>query len=196
MPNNYVVYHAHSDLSNGTTTMDSVTKYKMYINKAKECGMTAFGLSEHGNIFEWYHKKCDIENAGMKYIHACEFYVTKNIEIGEDDEPIKIRDNYHCVLIAKNYEGFKELNELSSKSFNRNDGHFYFNPRITYEELTNTSDNVIVTTACLGGILNADDKELKDDFLQWLISNKQRCFLEIQHHNVEEQAQYNMQFYQ
>ena len=175
--------------------MDSVTKYKMYINKAKECGMTALALSEHGNFFEWYHKKCDIESAGMKYIHACEFYITKNIEMDEDNEPIKIRDNYHCVLIAKNYAGFKELNELSSKSFNRNDGHFYFNPRITYEELINTSDNVIVTTACLGGILNSEDKELKDDFLQWLIRNKHRCFLEIQHHNVEEQAQYNVQLY-
>ena len=32
MSNNYTVYHLHSDLSNGTTTMDSVTKYKMYIH--------------------------------------------------------------------------------------------------------------------------------------------------------------------
>jgi DNA polymerase III alpha subunit len=94
--------------------MDSVTKYKMYIAKAQECGMKALAFSEHGNCFEWYHKKCDIEKAGMKYIHACEFYITKTIEE-------KVRDNYHCVLIAKNHEGFKELNELTSKSFNRTD---------------------------------------------------------------------------
>ena len=184
MSKNYVVYHLHSDLSNGTTTMDSVTKYKMYIKKAQECGMTALAFSEHGNLFEFYHKKCDIEKAGMKYIHACEFYITKTLEE-------KIRDNYHCILIAKNYEGFKELNELSSKSFNRKDGHFYFNPRITYEELKNTSDNIIVTTACLGGLLNSNDDELEKDFLQWLTNNKHRCFLEVQHHNTNEQVRYN-----
>ena len=84
MSNNYTVYHLHSDLSNGTTTMDSVTKYKMYVKKAQECGMKALGFSEHGSVFEWYHKKCDIEKAGMKYLHACEFYVTKKIDMDED----------------------------------------------------------------------------------------------------------------
>ena len=188
MNKNYTVYHLHSDLSNGTTTMDSVTKYKMYIKKAQECGMTALAFSEHGNIFEWYHKKCDIEKAGMKYIHACEFYITKTIEE-------KVRDNYHCVLIAKNYDGFKELNELISKSFNRESGNFYFNPRITYQDLKNTSDNIIVTTACLGGILNSNDDELEKDFLQWIISNKHRCFLEVQHHSTYEQMRYNLILY-
>jgi DNA polymerase-3 subunit alpha len=202
--------------------MDSVTKYKMYIEKAKECGMTALAFSEHGNCFEWYHKKCDIEKAGMKYIHACEFYITKALyeypeisdewfegNLGRDAKEVqeeygelleagkkKIRDNYHCVLIAKNYEGFKELNELTSKSFNREDGHFYFNPRITYEELKNTSDNIIVATACLGGILNSNDEELEKDFLQWLADNKHRCFLEVQHHNTYEQVRYNGYLYQ
>jgi DNA polymerase-3 subunit alpha len=191
MNKNYTPYHIHSDISNATTIMDSVTKYKSYIQKAKECGMSAFGFSEHGSVFAWYNKKCEIEKAGMKYIHACEFYVTKNIELNENNEPIKIRDNYHCVLIAKNYEGFKELNELTSKSFNREDGHFYFNPRITYEELKNTSDNIIITTACLGGLLNSNDEELANDFLQWVAKNKHRCFLEVQHHNTNEQARYN-----
>lgn len=189
---NYVVYHLHSDLSNATTTMDSVTKYKMYIDKAKECGMTAMAFSEHGNIFEWYHKKCDIESAGMKYIHACEVYITETLED-------KIRDNYHCVLIAKNFEGFKELNSLTSKAFNRNDNHFYFVPRITLDELFNTSDNIIVTTACLGGILNVKSKKdpngIYIKYLKWLISHKDRCYLEIQHHNVDEQKRYNQELY-
>ena len=47
---------------------------------------------------------------------------------------IQKRDNYHCVLIAKNYDGVIELNELSSRAFKR-DGHFYYNPRISFEEL-------------------------------------------------------------
>ena len=117
--NNYTILHLHSDLSNGVTNIDSITKYKSYIEKAKECGMTALAFSEHGCIFEWLHKKSAIEDVGMKYIHAEEFYVTESLSE-------KIRDNYHLLLIAKNYEGFKELNKLSSISFNRDDGHFYF----------------------------------------------------------------------
>ena len=93
----YCVYHLHSDLSNGITNIDSVTKYKEYVEYAKSIGMTALAFAEHGNIFEWVHKKESIEAAGMKYIHAAEVYLTAN-----DDIENKHRDNYHCVLIAKN----------------------------------------------------------------------------------------------
>ena len=69
MNKNYVVYHLHSDLSNGVTNIDSVTKYKEYVEYAKSLGMTALAFAEHGNIFEWVHKKESIEAAEMKYIH-------------------------------------------------------------------------------------------------------------------------------
>ena len=185
MKGNYTIFHLHSDLSSATTNIDSVTKYKEYINRAKELDMTAMAFSEHGNIFEWYHKKCDIEKAGMKYIHACECYISEKLE--------KVRDNYHCVLIAKNFEGFKELNRLVSRSFDRNDGHFYYTPRISFDELVNTSDNIIVSTACLGGVLHNANDELKERFINFLSNNKDRCFLEVQHHNDSqgEQKRYN-----
>ena len=67
----YTVYHLHSDLSNGVTNIDSVTKYGSYIAKAKELGMKAMAFSEHGSLFEWWHKKTAIETAGMKYTTAC-----------------------------------------------------------------------------------------------------------------------------
>ena len=76
MNKNYTVYHLHSDLSNGVTNIDSVTKYKEYIEYAKSLGMTALAFAEHGNIFEWVHKKEAVEYAGMKYIHAAEIYLT------------------------------------------------------------------------------------------------------------------------
>ena len=79
MKNNYTVYHLHSDLSNGVTNIDSVTKYYEYIDCAKSLGMTAMGFSEHGSVLEWVHKKNKIEAAGMKYIHAEEFYITEEL---------------------------------------------------------------------------------------------------------------------
>lgn len=186
---NYVVYHLHSDLSNGVTNIDSVTKFKEYITRAKELGMKALGFSEHGSVFEWYHKKEAIEEAGMKYIHAIEAYVTETL-----DE--KIRDNYHCVLIALNDEGRKEINRLSSRSFNRKDNHYYYAPRILMDDIENTSDNILITTACLGGVLNKGNDEFQKRFLKFLINNKHRCYLEIQHHNVEDQKKYNKAMYE
>ena len=57
MSNQYTLYHLHSDLSNGVTNIDSVTKYGEYIERAKECGMKAMAFTEHGSVFEWWHKK-------------------------------------------------------------------------------------------------------------------------------------------
>lgn len=207
----YVPFHVHSMQSNGTTNVDSVTNFRDYVKAAKEYGMPALGFSEHGNIFEWLHKKEEIEAAGMKYLHCIEAYITENLHHADCEEPSveelpeeyedgqekckKTRDNYHCVLIARNYDGVKELNRLVSKSFDRSDGHFYYMPRITIDELITTSDNIIITTACLGGILSRGSSTIKEKFLTFLISNKDRCFLEIQHHDVDEQIKYNKMLY-
>ena len=185
---NYTVMHLHSDLSNGVTNIDSITKFNQYVDYAKSLGMKALGFSEHGSVFSWVKKKESIESAGMKYIHAEEFYVTKTL-----DE--KIRDNWHCLLIALNYDGVKEINALSSKSFNRDDNHFYYVPRITFEDLIHTSNNIVISTACLGGILVHADNDIRKAFIEFLTDNSDRCYLEIQHHNVEEQIKYNKYLY-
>lgn len=221
--NNYTIYHCHSDLSNGVTNIDSITKFEEYVDYASSLGMKAFAFSEHGSVFQWVKKKVYIEKKGMKYIHAQEFYMTEELfqepktdeykkrllELTEslcgsnpikaqqtidyfiEENKIKVRDNYHVVLIAKNYDGVCELNELSSKAFNKEDGHFYYAPRITMDELANTSDNILVTTACLGGALCKGTKEIQTRMLEFLIANKHRCYLEIQHHIDNIQIEYN-----
>lgn len=192
---NYTVLHLHSDMSNGVTNVDSVTKFQEYVDKAAELGMTALAFSEHGSVFDWHGKKESIEKAGMKYIHAAEFYVTEKIDIGEDGNPIKLRDNWHCLLIARNFDGVKEINRLASKSFNRKDGHYYYAPRIEFSDLLNTSDNIIISSACLGGILNRASENVQKQFLDFMAKNKERCFLEIQHHDVSDQKAYNQKLY-
>lgn len=191
IPSTYVPYHVHSMLSNGTTNIDSITNFREYVKAAKECGMLALGISEHGNIFEWLHKKEAIEAAGMKYLHCVEVYLTENNEHSKG----KTRDNYHCVLIAANYDGVKEINKLVSQSYNRSDFHFYYTPRISFEELFATSDNIIVTSACLGGVIHNGTPIAKERFLGFMIQNKHRCFLEIQHHQDPDQIEYNRLLY-
>ena len=186
---NYFCYHLHSDLSNCVTNIDSTTKFQQYVDRAKELGMKALAFSEHGSIMEWYHKKKAIEDAGMKYVHAVEAYLTTTLSE-------KIRDNYHCVLIAKNYNGFLELNRLVSKSFDRNDGHFYYVPRISFDELFSTSDNILITTACVGGVLGKAEEHTQKLYLNYLKKNRHRCFLEIGHHIDEKQLAYNRRLLQ
>ena len=192
--NNYVVFHLHTMLSNPVTNIDSVNNYKQYIDRAKELGMKAIAFTEHGSTLAWLHKKEYAEDNGLKYIHGVEVYVTANINE-------KIRDNFHVVLLAANFDGFKEINTLVSKSFNRrevktidNIERFYYQPRISFDELINTSDNIIITTACIAGILGSNN-QLHDPFIQFLNKNQHRCFLEIQHHHTKEQVLYNQKLY-
>ena len=148
MDKNVFIFHLHSDYSNCTTIIDSATKPKLYVDRAKELGMTALAFSEHGNVLNWYEKKQIIEKAGMKYVHGVEVYITEYIGINELGEIDRIRDNYHCILLAKNEKGFREINKLVSIANNRKDGHFYYVPRITMDEFLNISENIIVTSAC------------------------------------------------
>lgn len=188
---NYTILHLHSSFSNGVTNIDSITDYRDYVNAAKDMGMTAMAFTEHGSVFSWLHKKEAIEAAGMKYIHGIEAYVTESLAE-------KIRDNFHVILLARNYDGVKEINKLSSESFNRNDNHFYYVPRISFENLIHTSENIIITSACLGGILNCGSDDLQSRFIKFMEAHKDRCFLEIQHHRDAEgrQAKYNKKLYE
>ncbi|HAT4302255.1 TPA: DNA polymerase III subunit alpha [Clostridium perfringens] len=186
--NNYTVTHLHTELSNGTTNIDSVTKYEQYISRAKELNMKSLAFTEHGNIFSWQKKMLTCEENGIKYIHGVEAYLTETL-----DE--KVRDNYHCCLYALNTKGMKELNKLVSNSHKRDDNHFFYTPRILIDDVIKTSDNIALTTACLGGVLNKGNENIKNKYIKFLQENKHRCFLEIQHHNVDSQKKYNKYLY-
>lgn len=177
---NYTIIHLHTYDSNPTTIIDSCTSYQEYIDVAKELGMKAIAFTEHGGIYHWVFKKLACDKAGLKYIHGIECYLALSK---------KDKANRHLCMYAKNWEGVKEINRLVSK---RVDGeHFYNHPIIYLDELKSTSDNIILSTACLGGVLNCSNSEFKTDFLDFLIKNKHRSFLEIQHHNIKEQIEYN-----
>lgn len=165
-----------------------------YIQNALDRGLPAVAFTEHGNILSWVSKKNQANEAGLKFIHGIEIYVTDSL-----DE--KIRDNNHLVLIAKNYEGVKEINRLSSAAFTGKgdktlgDNHFYYNPRLSFEEVEATSDNVLIFTACLGSpFYQAYKKQDKEKFQKWVefaAKNKHRVWLEVQPHDHPEQKVYN-----
>lgn len=97
----------------------------------------------------------------------------------------KVRDNFHTILIARNYAGLQEMNELISCS-SRED-HFYYKPRITFEEFLGLSDNVIRISACLASPLNK--MSITHPMYERLLRHYN--YLEIQAHNHPEQIAYN-----
>lgn len=140
--NNYFAYHMHTYYS----VLDSVTSPEQYIKQDKEWGMNAICFTEHGNVFQKVSEaKCAHDN-GLKFIYGCEVYLTRT---NNPDE--RQRDNYHTILIAKNEAGRQELNELLSDSYN--ESHFYYKPRITFDEFLGISSNIISTSACIAGPL-------------------------------------------
>lgn len=181
---NYFCYHLHTEDS----LLDSCTNHKLYTDRAAELGQKAIGFSEHGNIYNWIEKKMYANSKGLKYIHECEVYLTATL-----DE--KIRDNYHTILMAKNYDGFKELNLLIDKSTQPD--HFYYKPRITFDEFFAISDNIIKISACLASPLSKypsfenADRDIYDKLL------KTYDYYEIQPHVKSiDQIKYNQMLYE
>lgn len=188
----YTAIHLHTMLSN-QNMVEVVNDYKQYIDKAVEMGMRSISFTEHGNVLSHYNKKIYAEKNGLKYIHGVEAYITMTLED-------KVRDNFHMILLAKNHEGFKEINKLVSNAFERKGNSYYYNPRISWEQIKDTSDNVIITTACLGGVIwqlhkNKTGSPMAQqklaEVIEWMTENKHRVFLEVQPHRHLEQIQYN-----
>lgn len=170
----YIMFHCHTDYS----LLDSCTKYQDYIDLAVANGSKALSISEHGKPLNWTEKWNACKEAGIKYIHSVEIYLTESL-----DE--KVRDNYHTVLMARNMDGVRELNSLVSKSCDEE--HFYYTNRITFDEFLGISDNIISTSACLASPLN----KLPDSHPRYMELARKYDFFEVQPHNYPEQSAFN-----
>ena len=178
----YNNYHKHTSYSN-IKSLDVVTKPIEYIERAIELdGRNAIYFStEHGyqgNIYESY-SLCKEKN--VKLIVGVEAYYVEN-------RHEKDKSNYHLVIIAKNKDGYYELNDLLTES---NLTGLYYKPRIDDELLFNLNpNNFIITTACVAGRLRNDE-----GLDEWIIRMKKHFgdnfYLEVQNHNVDIQKEHN-----
>ena len=173
------MYHCHTDDS----LLDSCSKFDDYVKLAVENEQRAIASTEHGLPRSWISKKMSCDKAGVRFIHGVEMYLTESL-----DE--KVRDNYHTVLLARNWEGVKELNKLVTISSNKE--HSYYTNRLSFDEFLNISENIIATSACLASPLN----KLPDDHPYYMRLVQRYDFLEIQPHNHPEQIAYNKRLYE
>ena len=182
---NYVVYHLHTMDS----LLDSATSFQEYVDYAVSLGQKAICFTEHGNVYNWYKKFEYCKKKGIKFLYGIECYLTETFETN-------IRDNYHTILIAKNKDGFMELNELVSKMTLEN--HRYYKPRLSFDEFLGISENIIKISACLASPLwkylnkiaeaetNGEDVSEKKEMYQRLAWHYD--YYEIQYHDGEQTA--------
>lgn len=214
MNKNYVVYHLHSDnslLDSRTKYWEYIRKAKElgqkaicfsehgnihnWIEKKMYCESTQYKVIIDDKVKYFDNKqKCDNylkdvdykytieELKPIKYIHGIEIYLTED-EPGAEE---RHRDNYHTILIAKNQEGFEELNTIVDKS--TDDNHKYYKPRISFSEFLALSDNIIKISACIASPLcKIIPDTLEKEELYFKLLHKYD-YLEIQPH-VKSQTQ-------
>jgi len=174
--------HVHSQYS----ILDGAASVRGLITKAKNDGMKALALTDHGNMFgiKEFYDICRKE--GIKPILGCETYVSQRSRLEKTDPKID-RSGDHLILLAKNETGYKNLLKLISLA---NIEGFYYKPRIDKEILEKYSKGLIVSSACLGGeipqkIMNGQLQEA-EEAIEWF----KRIFgddyyLELQRHPSE-----------
>ena len=180
MASNFVHLHTHSHYS----LLDGLTKLEDMVKIAKESGMTAIGLTDHGNMYgaiEFY-KLCKKE--GIKPIIGVEAYITagsrheKSVESGT-------KRYYHLILLAKNLQGYKNLLRLVTIA---NLEGYYYKPRMDKEILRQYHEGLVCLSGCMGGELSQtvlkSDLEKADTLIKEYqdIFGKENYFIEVQSH--------------
>lgn len=175
----YVNYHKHSEYSN-LYTIDSPVHLRDYCKRAKELGHTVLSSVEHGWVGNVFEARQLAEEYGLKVVVGAEFYFVK-------DRKTDDKTNAHIVVIAMNESGREAINDMQSEA---NLTGFYYKPRIDMELIMSLPENdVIVTTACIGGIWKYDDAE---DIIAALHAKfKNHLYLEVQPHNNAAQGTLN-----
>lgn len=189
----YTPLHVHSHYS----LLDGLAKIDDLVNKAKEDGMTALALTDHGVMYgaiEFY-QKC--KEAGIKPIIGVEAYVVQDRRIKD----ILEEDRFHLILLAKNFEGYKNLIKLTSLAHLEG---FYYKPRIDYKDLEKYGKDLVALSACLQGELpRAIQRGYSEEKIEEIIKKYQKLFgqdnyfLEVQHHpNNPDQKKVNARLFE
>ena len=180
----FVHLHIHSEFS----LLDGANRIKDLPVRAKELGMEAIALTDHGVMYGAidFYKACKKE--GIKPIIGCEVYVALRSRF--DKEPGIDNKYYHLILLAKNNKGYKNLSKLVSLGFV--DG-YYYKPRIDREILEKYHEGLICLSACLAGeinqnLLNGREEEAERVALWHKGLFGEDYYIEIQNNGIQEQV--------
>ena len=189
----FIHLHVHTYYS----ILDGQSSIKRLVDKAVNNGMKGMAVTDHGDMFgiKEFHDICVGLNKGRKKeglepfkpIFGCEMYVSrygsKSLRRGKEDQ-----SGYHLIVLAKNYQGYKNLIKLVSRSWT--DG-YYMRPRTDREDLERYHDGLIVCSACIAGevpkkILNGDMAGAREAVEWYHRVFGDDYYLELQRHEVKD----------
>ncbi len=184
----FVHLHTHTEYS----LLDGSGRIPELISRAKELGMEALSITDHGvmyGVIEFYKEAL---KQGIRPVIGCELYVAPGSRF---DRPKGSEENYyHLIVLCENDTGYSNLLKLCSAGFV--DG-FYYRPRVDYEVLEQYHEGLIASSACLAGETaralirgSYDDAKAAAQRLEGVFG-KGNFFLELQDHGLPEQKTVN-----
>ncbi|MBN1366760.1 MAG: DNA polymerase III subunit alpha [Dehalococcoidales bacterium] len=177
--------HVHTEYS----LLDGMCRIPQLVARAKEMGMSALALTDHGVMYGAIQFYREAKIAGLKPIIGCEVYVAQNDRFSRNTG----KDTDHLILLSKNLTGYHNLIQLVSK------GHlesFYYKPRLDKELLKQYKDGLIAMSACLGGeiprlILSNRTDEARQAALGYREIFGEDFYLEVMRHPIPELGRVN-----
>ena len=186
MKSEFIHLHNHSDNS----LLDGAQNVPSVLETITDLGMDSVALTEHGNLFGAvsFYKKAKDKN--IKPIIGCEVYVAKGSRFQKDRSSGMGQYN-HLVLIAQNYQGYKNLMKIVTHGYLEG---FYYKPRVDTEILQKYNEGIICLSACLKGILPETliyngleaGKKVAEEYSSIFPG---RYYIELQNHGIPEELQ-------
>lgn len=177
----------YSSLHNHTyySLLDGYGSPKEMLDRAKEIGLKAFAITEHGNVYSHiYFDLIKKDYPDIKMIYGCELYECEDITIKDKDNKY-----FHLICLIRNEQGRKDLNKVITKS---NFEGFYFKPRCTVEDIKPYAENFVISSACLASKLARElDFEKCIEYVNEYKEAFPYFFLEMQSHSHQDQRSYN-----
>lgn len=174
----FVHLHVHSEYS----LLDGLIKIPSLLARAKELGMTAVALTDHGAMYGAFQFYKQAVQAGIKPIIGLEAYQAAISRHDMSKETGKKR--YHLTLLAKNATGYKNLMKLTTIAHLEG---FYYRPRIDFEALEQHSEGIICLSGCMQSMVSRFLLDGQDDLAEAAARRFQSIFkdnyyIEIQNH--------------
>jgi DNA polymerase-3 subunit alpha len=182
--------------------LDGAARIGEVVAAAAADGQPAIAITDHGNLYGVidFYKEC--RRAGVKPIIGLEAYQAAESRHERPPRRGRLDDSggdtgggrklyYHLTLLAENDTGYRNLIQLSSRSFLEG---YYYKPKLDWDLLEAHSDGIIATTGCLGGhvaqsLMRGDfDDALKKAGRLQDIFGRDQLFVEVQDHGLDEQA--------
>ncbi len=186
--------HVHTEYS----LLDGSGKIKEMVHRAKELGMDALAITDHGVMYGVidFYRACLAE--GINPVIGCEVYVAPGSRF-EKEGAMTDKRYYHLVLLAENNQGYQNLMKIVSKGFTEG---FYYKPRVDYELLKQYHEGIIALSACLAGEVATalrmglyEEGKARALALQDIFGEG-NFFLELQDHGIPDQRLVNQSLLQ